>query len=142
MATSVLHTRPYGLVLAESSIPCLITQWRAFASAAEFITLQQVALRYFEAHSTPAQPWGWVGDVQRLEAIPVQAQDWLLAEFTPRAAAAGLRELSLVQPPTHLGPQEDKQAAGKATQCCRLQESRDHARVVARQACSHVRSTH
>lgn len=103
MATSVLHTRPYGLVLAESSIPCIITQWRAFASAAEFITLQQVALRYFEAQSTPAQPWGWVGDVHRLEAIPVQAQDWLLAEFTPRAAAAGLRELSLVQSPTHLG---------------------------------------
>lgn len=104
MATSVLFTRPYGLVLTESSVPCIITQCRAFASATEFITLQQAALRHFEANSTPEQPWGWVGDVHRLEAIPVQAQDWLLAEFTPRAAAAGLRELSLVQPAAQLGP--------------------------------------
>lgn len=104
MATSVLLTRPYGLVLAETSVPCIITQWRAFASATEFITLQEIALCYFETRSSPEQPWGWVGDVHHLPAIPVQAQDWLLAEFTPRAAAAGLRELSLVQSPARLGP--------------------------------------
>lgn len=102
MATTVLLTRPYGLVLTETSVPCVITQWRAFASASEFIALQEAALRYFETQSTPEQPWGWVGDVHRLEAIPVQAQDWLLTDFIPRAAAVGLRELSLVQSPSSL----------------------------------------
>ncbi|TDN38184.1 hypothetical protein E4631_06600 [Hymenobacter sp. UV11] len=104
MATTVLITRPYGLVLTETSGPCIVTQWRAFASASEFIALQEAALRYFETHSTPEQPWGWVGDVHRLQAIPVQAQDWLLTDFIPRAAAVGLRELSLVQSPTSLSP--------------------------------------
>ena len=102
MPTSVILTRPYGLVLAETSVPCLITQWRAFASAAEFIALLEAALPHFEKQSTPEQPWGWVGDVRRLAAVPVQGQDWLLTDFMPRAAAAGLRELSLVQSPAAL----------------------------------------
>gem|GEM_PF-824761 len=103
MASTTLLTRPYGLVQAEPSVPCVITQWRAFTNAAEFIALQELALCYFETRSSPDHPWGWVSDVHHLEAIPVQAQDWLLAEFTPRAAAAGLRELSLVQP-ARFGP--------------------------------------
>lgn len=99
MMTTSLISRPSGLVLIEASVPCIITQWRAFASASEFIALQELALRYFETHSSLDKPWGWVGDVQHLAAVPVQAQDWLLTDFTPRAAAAGLREFSLVQSP-------------------------------------------
>lgn len=96
MADQVIFSQPYGTVLVDASVPCVITQWHAFANATEFIALQGFALEYFEAHSTPAQPWGWVGDVRQMSAIPDKAQQWLLAEFNPRAVAAGLREVSVV----------------------------------------------
>lgn len=86
----------YGVALADETVPCVITQWHKFANKAEFIALQGAALAYFEQHSTPAAPWGWVGDVRRMGAIPEEAQRWLQQEFNPRAQAAGLCQVSVV----------------------------------------------
>ena len=72
-------------------MPCVITQWHSFANKTEFMALQGAALVYFEQHATPARPWGWIGDVRRMGAIPEEAQRWLQEEFNPRAIAAGLR---------------------------------------------------
>jgi hypothetical protein len=96
MADQVIFSQPYGTVLVDASVPCVITQWHAFANATEFVAMQGFALEYFEAHSTPAQPWGWVGDVRAMSAIPDKAQHWLLHDFNSRAIAAGLREVSVV----------------------------------------------
>jgi hypothetical protein len=96
MADEIIFSQPYGRVLVDASVPCVITQWLSFANATEFITMQGFALEYFEAHSTPARPWGWVGDVRQMSAIPDKAQQWLLTDFNPRVMAAGLREVSVV----------------------------------------------
>ncbi|MDO7886622.1 hypothetical protein [Hymenobacter cheonanensis] len=96
MSDQLIYAKPYGVVLVDTSVPCIITQWHAFANAAEFIALQGFALEHFEAHSSPERPWGWVGDVRQMGAIPAKAQAWLIAEFNPRATAAGLREVSVV----------------------------------------------
>jgi len=103
MPDQVIFSEPYGTVLVDTSVPCVITQWHTFANATEFIRLQQFALEYFEAHSSPARPWGWVGDVRQMGAIPAKAQAWLLADFNPRATAAGLREVSVVLAETIFG---------------------------------------
>lgn len=103
MPDQTIFSKPYGSVLIDASVPCVITQWHAFANATEFIGLQLFALEYFEAHSSPAQPWGWVGDVRQMGAIPAKAQAWLLADFNPRATAAGLREVSVVLAETIFG---------------------------------------
>ena len=103
MSDQLLYSKPYGMVLVDASVPCITTQWHAFANASEFIDLQGFALDYFEAHSSPAHPWGWVGDVRQMGAIPAKAQAWLIAEFNPRATAAGLREVSVVVAETVFG---------------------------------------
>jgi hypothetical protein len=103
MPDKVIFSEPYGTVLVDASVPCIITQWHAFANTTEFIALQRFALEYFEAHSSPAQPWGWVGDVRLMGAIPTKAQAWLLADFNPRATAAGLREVSVILAETIFG---------------------------------------
>ncbi|TGE03718.1 hypothetical protein [Hymenobacter fodinae] len=84
-------------------MPCVITQWHGFANQAEFIALQGAALHYYEQHSTPATPWGWVGDVRQMGAIPEGAQRWLQEEFNPRALTAGLRVVSVVVAETIFG---------------------------------------
>ncbi|MGI4834770.1 MAG: hypothetical protein ACRYFK_15045 [Janthinobacterium lividum] len=103
MSDQAIFSQSYGAVLADASVPCVITQWHSFANAIDFIALQQFALEYFEAHATPAKPWGWVGDVRQMGAIPAKAQAWLIAEFNPRATAAGLREVSVVVAETVFG---------------------------------------
>lgn len=96
MSEYIILDTPYGTALADASVPCVITQWHGFANKTEFIALQGAALGYFEQHSTPDQPWGWVGDVRHMGAIPEEAQRWLQDEFNPRALAAGLRVVSVV----------------------------------------------
>lgn len=96
MSEQIILATPYGTALADTAVPCVITQWHGFANKTEFIALQGAALAYFEQHATPARPWGWVGDVRHMGAIPEEAQRWLQDEFNPRALAAGLRVVSVV----------------------------------------------
>jgi hypothetical protein len=96
MSEQIILATPYGTALADASVPCVITQWHGFANKTEFITLQGAALAYFEQHATPDKPWGWVGDVRHMGAIPEEAQRWLQDDFNPRALAAGLRMVSVV----------------------------------------------
>ena len=96
MSEQVILATSYGTALADPSVPCVITQWHGFANKTEFIALQGAALAYFEQHSTPGHPWGWVGDVRQMGAIPEEAQRWLQDDFNPRALAAGLRVVSVV----------------------------------------------
>ena len=96
MSEQIILATPYGTALADSAVPCVITQWHGFANKTEFMALQGAALTYFEQHSTLDSPWGWVGDVRHMGAIPEEAQRWLQDEFNPRALAAGLRVVSVV----------------------------------------------
>jgi hypothetical protein len=96
MPDTIIFDKPYGRVLVDASVPCVMTQWLSFANGPDFIALQEAALLYYEAHATPTRPWGFVGDVRHMGAIPAKAQAWLIAEFNPRATAAGLREVSVV----------------------------------------------
>lgn len=103
MSEQIILTTAYGVAFADDTVPCVVTQWHGFANKTEFIALQGAALTYFEQHSTPARPWGWVGDVRQMGAIPEEAQRWLQDEFNPRALAAGLRVVSVVVAETIFG---------------------------------------
>ena len=103
MSDTIIFSQPYGSVLVDAAVPCVITQWHAFANATEFIALMEAATSYFTTHSTASRPWGWVGDVRQMGAIPARAQAWLIAEFNHRAAGAGLREMSIVVAETVFG---------------------------------------
>lgn len=103
MSEQIILATPYGIALADASVPCVITQWHRFANKTEFIVLQEAALVYYEQHSTLAKPWGWVGDVRHMGAIPAEAQRWLQEDFNPRALKAGLRVVSVVVAETIFG---------------------------------------
>jgi hypothetical protein len=144
MSDQAIFSKPYGTVLVDASVPCVITQWHAFANAAEFIALQLFALEYFEAHSSPTRPWGWVGDVRQMGAIPAKAQAWLLADFNPRATAAGLREVSVVLAETIFGQlatqayaQNTEQARPAYELSTRFYDSLEAAKAGAQRALGH-----
>lgn len=141
MPDHVIFDHSYGTVRVAPADCCLLVEWHGFANAADFIALQEAVLAYFEAHSTPARPWGVVGDTRHMGAIPVKAQEWLVAEFNPRMVAAGLREMSVVvsenvfgQLATQRYVQQSAQAHDRYHLRTAFYESSEAARVGARAA--------
>lgn len=96
MPDQVLFSAPYGSLLLDEQVPCLISQWHGFANRTDFKTLLTFGLTYYQAHSTPAHPWGWVADTRHMSAIPQEVQQWLTQQWNADLFAAGLREMSVV----------------------------------------------
>jgi hypothetical protein len=103
MPEEIILAEPYGSVLADRAVPCVIVQFHGFANSTQFKHIMTTGLAYFTAHAQPAQPWGWVGDVRRMGAIPKEVQHWLIAEWNLRAFEAGVREVSIVVAENVLG---------------------------------------
>lgn len=89
-------TEPYGSVLVDRQVPCVLVQFHSFANKTEFKHLMDTGLAYYVAQSRPEKPWGWVGDVRQMSAIPKDVQDWLTTDWNARAFRAGIREVSIV----------------------------------------------
>lgn len=103
MSEQVVFDQPYGQVLVDTQVPCVITKWHGFANFQEMSTLLEAALAYVTAHGAPGKHWGWVGDTRNMGAIPEKTQQWLMQDFNPRLAAAGIQEVSMVVATTIFG---------------------------------------
>ena len=113
MPDTLVLAESYGSVLADATVPCVIVQFHGFANAAEFKHVMETGLAYYTAHSSPEQPWGWVGDVRHMGAIPQAVQDWLTTDWNLRAFAAGIREISIVLAENVLGQMATQQYVQK-----------------------------
>ena len=103
MSEQVIFNQPYGQVLVDAQVPCIVTKWHGFANFHEMSTLLETALAYVMAHGGPTRHWGWVGDTRLMGAIPEKTQQWLMHDFNPRLSAAGIREVSMVVAATIFG---------------------------------------
>ena len=103
MPDEVVLAEPYGSVLADANVPCVTVQFHGFANRTEFQHIMETGLAYYEAHAHSERPWGWIGDVRRMGAIPQAVQDWLTTDWNLRAFAAGIREVSIVVAENVLG---------------------------------------
>ena len=96
MSEQFILEEPYASVRADATVPCLIVELRAFANRTQFKHMMNTGLDYFQAHHTPAKPWGWIADTRQMSAIQQEVQQWLAQDWNGRAYAAGLREMSIV----------------------------------------------
>ncbi|WP_072144897.1 hypothetical protein [Hymenobacter sp. AT01-02] len=74
MPDEVLLDEPYGSVLVDSRVPCVIVQFHGFANKTQFKHVMDAGLAYYSQQSTPQKPWGWIGDVRQMSAIPQEVQ--------------------------------------------------------------------
>jgi len=116
MPDNPILTETYGTVLADSAVPCVIVQFHGFANREQFKLVMDTGLAYYEAHSTAARPWGWVGDVRQMGAIPKEVQEWLTDDWNIRAFAAGIREISIVVAETVFGQVATQQYVQRTAQ--------------------------
>jgi hypothetical protein len=115
MPDEVVLSESYGSVLADAQVPCVIVQFHGFANRAEFMNIMETGLAYYEAHAAPGQPWGWIGDVRHMGAIPQAVQDWLTTSWNIRAFNAGVREVSIVVAQNVLGQMATQQYVQNTT---------------------------
>ncbi|GAB3298857.1 hypothetical protein [Hymenobacter tenuis] len=103
MPEEIILAEPYGSVLADAQVPCVIVQFHGFANTTEFKNIMETGLAYYRVHSQVLRPWGWIGDVRQMGAIPQAVQQWLTTDWNRRAFSAGIREVSIVLSANVLG---------------------------------------
>lgn len=99
--TLVAHT--YGAVLFDSAVPCITTQWHSFANRQQFQQMMDEALECYLIKSRQNRPLGWLADTRRMSALTSDDQQWLNTDWNPRAYAAGIRHVCIVQPENVFG---------------------------------------
>lgn len=78
----------------DSEVPCVVMIWQGYATSAEFRAANEDIL----AVITTRKATKLLGDVSRFVLIGMEDQAWLNNNWIPRATAAGLRHVALVQP--------------------------------------------
>ena len=96
MTEKIIFSQPYGSVLVDEEVPCVISQWHGLAHTTDFRTLLEFALAYYTTRHRSAKPWGWIGDTRQMGAISADVHEWLTHDLNPRMYAAGLRQMSIV----------------------------------------------
>lgn len=114
MSEQILLDAPYALARADTAVPCIIVQLRAFANRDQFKEIMNVGLAHYQAHSRPTRRWGWIADTRQMSAIPQEVQQWLSQEWNNQAYQAGLREMSIVTSANILGRLATQQYAEQA----------------------------
>jgi hypothetical protein len=78
----------------DAEVPCVVMIWRGYATSAEFRAANERVLSVLaETRSTKL-----LGDVSHFVLIGMEDQAWLNTNWIPRAMAAGLRHVALIQP--------------------------------------------
>lgn len=64
MSEHLILREPYVTVLADPTVPCIIVQLHAFANREQFQRFMNLGLDYYQRHTSPQQPWGWIADTR------------------------------------------------------------------------------
>ncbi|UOQ77117.1 hypothetical protein MUN84_22145 [Hymenobacter sp. 5516J-16] len=111
MYEQIILEESYATVLADSATPCIIVQLHSFANREQFKHMMNTGLEYFQTHTSPQQPWGWIADTRHMSAIHNDIQQWLAHDWNVRAYQAGLREMSIITSQNVLGQLATQQYA-------------------------------
>lgn len=97
MADITLVTHSYGSVLFDADVPCIITRWHSFANRQQFQTMMDEALVCYQTEAKRTWPLGWLADTRQMSALTSDDQRWLNTSWNPRAYAAGIQYVCIVQ---------------------------------------------
>jgi len=97
MADITLAAYSYGSVLFDPEVPCITTQWHSFANRQQFQAMMNEALDCYQEKSKTTSLLGWLADTRQMSALTSDDQRWLNTDWNPRAYAAGIRHICIVQ---------------------------------------------
>jgi hypothetical protein len=94
-----LADNPICVVSRDDGVPCLVVQWRGYATSAQIRFIHECLVRIIERDRVSRI----LGDDTALVAVPAEDQDWIIWDWMPRAIAAGLRFVASKSPDGYYG---------------------------------------
>jgi hypothetical protein len=71
---------------------CGMARWYGFASGANYREGLNKAIELYQSKNTGK----WIGNLQNMEAITFEDQEWTNNDWFPRAVASGLKKLGVI----------------------------------------------
>jgi hypothetical protein len=90
---------PICLVGYDADVPCVTMVWKGYATSTQFRFVHEEALRLLAAHEAHKM----LGDETGLATIHSDDQKWIVENWMPRAARAGLRVSASKSPTSYFG---------------------------------------
>ena len=89
------HDAPYVRVTADPAQGIITIQWKNYAPSGTYRTTLNLAVELIERHHL----WYFLTDQRRRGAILHEDEVWLVTDWAPRMAKAGLEKAAVVQSP-------------------------------------------
>jgi hypothetical protein len=96
--TTLFHTTNTSTLEFDSSVPCIIDTLNSFLLSEEFRTHLDKGLEFALDKKSTYQQLGWLGDTRSGEAFFDDDLQWLMNNWLPRAANAGIGYIATVLP--------------------------------------------
>ncbi|HLM71294.1 MAG TPA: STAS/SEC14 domain-containing protein [Polyangiaceae bacterium] len=90
---------PQALVAWDPVTRCVLVEWRDFAFGEEYRAVLNAILKALVDHKANKL----LADSRKMKATPQEDQDWLMKDWVPRSAKAGLKHSAVVLPKSTLG---------------------------------------
>ncbi|WP_431858001.1 STAS/SEC14 domain-containing protein [Azospirillum sp.] len=87
-------SEPVCAVSYDGFVPCVVMEWRGYFTSPQFREANERVLAAIIGHGAPKL----LGDITAFKLIGAEDQEWLNANWIPRAIEAGVRHVALVQP--------------------------------------------
>ncbi|MFD1874767.1 hypothetical protein [Hymenobacter bucti] len=97
MLQSRLFTTTAGSALWAPEIPGLMMRLQGHVSLDQYQLLLNHGLQMYTGHRQPEAVAHWIVDLRQLSTLHPGAHHWMAHDWHPRAHAAGLRHLRLVE---------------------------------------------
>ena len=98
-AGDLLLDEPWVRITWDPSLNCLRSEWKAYATSAEYRAALLTALRTLES----TQLTTYLSDARKFKVLVHEDQDWFANVWIPRAVRAGLRRVAFVTAEAGLG---------------------------------------
>jgi hypothetical protein len=82
----------YLAITHDASVPCVIMQWKSFATSQEFRKGLNSGLHMVNTHKVG----NWLADLRKMDVIDPEDEQWSNTDWFPRALQAGIRKMALI----------------------------------------------
>ncbi|WKN44069.1 STAS/SEC14 domain-containing protein [Tunicatimonas pelagia] len=82
----------YLQVRYEEEVPCVVMEWKEFATSEEFRTGLNKGLSLLTDKGTE----NWLADLRKMDVIDPEDEKWSNEDWFPRALAGGVKKMALI----------------------------------------------
>lgn len=88
----------YANVQIDEKVPCVVVEWKAYASSIQFHSTLEKAFEIFLEYGKENKKLHWIFDCKKMKVVSSEDIKWANEEFNPRLLKKGLRYMAFILP--------------------------------------------